>query len=157
MFMAKSTPSPPHIRNKKARLRYQILETLECGLVLLGTEVKSLRQGRASLDEAFARITNGEIWLHGFHISPYEHGNVHNHDPLRPRKLLLHNRQIAKLQPKVLQRGLTLIPLNVYFSPRGLAKVELALVQGKTHRDKRQDLRKRDDKREMDRALRRRR
>ena len=153
--MAKSTPSPARIRNKKARLRYQVLEELECGLVLLGTEAKSLRQGRASLDEAFARITNGEIWLHGFHIPPYEHGNVHNHDPLRPRKILAHRREIARLLPKVRQRGLTLIPLSVYFSARGLAKVQIALVQGKTHRDKRQDLQKREHKREMDRAVRR--
>ncbi|MHC4062940.1 MAG: SsrA-binding protein SmpB [Planctomycetota bacterium] len=156
--MAKSTPPlPAQIRNKKAHLRYQVLEQVECGLVLVGTEVKSLRQGKASLDEAFARITSGEIWLHGFHIAAYEHGNVRNHDPLRPRKLLLHRRQIAKLLPKVVQRGLTLIPLSVYFSPRGLAKVQLALAQGKSHRDKRQDLKKRDDKREMERALRRRR
>jgi SsrA-binding protein len=155
--MAKSTPQQPQIRNRKAHLRFEVLEKVECGLVLLGTEVKSLRQGRASLEEAYARISGDEVWLHGFHIPPYSHGNVQNHDPLRPRKLLLHKGQIARLAPKVLQRGLTLVPLRVYFSARGLAKVELALVQGKARRDKRQELQKREHKREMARALRRRR
>ena len=155
--MAKSTSRQPRIRNKKAHLRFEILEKLECGLVLRGTEVKSLRQGRASLEEAYARITGNELWLHGFHIPPYSHGNVQNHDPLRPRKLLLHKRQIARLAPRVFQRGLTLVPLEVYFSARGLVKVELALAQGRAQRDKRQDLKKREHKREMDRALRRKR
>ncbi len=154
--MAKSSPSePPRVRNKKARHRFELLETLECGLALVGTEVKSLREGRGSLDEAYARIKDGEVWLFGLHIAPYSHGNVHNHDPLRPRKLLLHRRQIAHLVPKVTQKGLTLIPLQVYFSKRGLAKVELALARGKAQHDKRQDLRKREHKREMARALRR--
>ncbi len=153
--MAKSTPPQPRIRNKRAHLRFEILDKLECGLALLGTEVKSLRQGRASLEEAYARLTGGEVWLYGFHIPPYSHAHVQNHDPLRPRKLLLHKRQIARLAPKVIQRGLTLVPLQVYFSARGLAKVELALVQGKAQRDKRQDLKKREHKREIERAMRR--
>ena len=156
--MSRSTPKqPPRVHNKKAARRYEILERVECGIVLAGTEVKSLRQGQASLDEAHARIRDSEVWLHGFHISAYTHASVAQHDPLRPRKLLLHRRQINKLAPKVVQRGLTLVPLCVFFSDRGIAKVELALVRGKAQRDKRQDLKKRDDKREMDRAMRRRR
>ncbi len=154
--MSKSSPPQPKIRNKKAAKRYEILDRIECGLVLTGTEVKSLRQARASLDEAFARITAGEVWLFGCHIATYDHGNVQNHEPLRRRKLLLHRREIARLGPKVFQKGLTLVPLDIYFSERGLAKVTLALVRGKSHHDKRQDLKKRDDRREMDRALRRR-
>lgn len=154
--MSKSSPeNARRISNKKARHRYEVLDRFECGIVLVGTEVKSLRQGLASLDEAFARITDGEIWLHGLHITPYSHGSVSNHEPARPRKLLLHRRQIDKLMPKILQRGLTLVPLSVFFSPRGLAKVDLALVRGKTHADKRQDLKKAEHKREMDRELRR--
>ena len=147
--MSKSSPPQPKIRNKKALKRYEILDRIECGLVLTGTEVKSLRQARASLDEAFARITDGEVWLFGCHIATYDHGNVQNHEPLRRRK-------IARLGPKVFQKGLTLVPLDIYFSERGLAKVTLALVRGKSHHDKRQDLKKREDRREMDRALRRR-
>ena len=155
--MAKSSPQQPRIRNTKARRSFEILEKLECGLVLVGTEIKSLRMGRASLEEAYARLGDGEIWLHGCHIPPYSHGNVQNHEPLRPRKLLLHKHQIAKLRPKVTQRGLTLVPLQIYFSDRGLAKVELALVRGKAQHDKRQDIKTREHKREMERALRRRR
>jgi len=144
-------------RNRKARLRFEILETEECGILLTGTEVKSLRNGQCSLDEAFARIFDGEVWLYGCHIPPYQHGNVHNHDPLRRRKLLLHKRQIEKLVPKVREKGQTLVPLEVYFNDRGLAKVTLALAGGKTQRDKRQDIQKREAQREIDRALRRRR
>ncbi len=155
-FMAKSTPpQPPRVRNKRARHRFEVLETLECGLALVGTEVKALREGRGSLDEAFARLKDGEVWLHGLHIAAYSHGNVQNHEPARPRKLLLHRRQIAQLGPKVTQKGLTLIPLEIYFSQRGVAKVELALARGKAHHDKRESLKKREHKREMDRAIRR--
>jgi SsrA-binding protein len=154
--MSKSSPpEPPRVRNRKARHRFEVLERLECGLALTGTEVKSLRAGQASLDEAFARITHGEAWLQGLHIPPYSHGHGCNHDPLRPRKLLLHRREIARLAPKVNLKGLTLVPLEIYFNARGLAKVELALVRGKAHRDKRQSLREREHKREIDRAMRR--
>jgi len=156
--MSKSSPvRTPQLRNRKAAMRFEVLEKVECGLVLVGAEVKSLRQGRASLEESFARIRNGEVWLHGLHIQPYEHAPAGAHDPIRPRKLLLHAREIAKLRPKIEQKGLTLVPLDLYFSQRGLAKVTLALVRGKSHRDKRQDLKRRDDQREMQRALRRRR
>lgn len=123
---------------------------------MLGTEVKSLRQGQASLDEAFARISGAEVWLRGLHIPPYVYGNLENHDPIRPRKLLLHSHQIDKLTSKVTQKGLTLVPLELYFSKRGFVKVKLALARGKRQGDKRESLRKRDDQREMSRSLRRR-
>ena len=142
------------VRNRKARHEYHILETLEAGLVLRGTEVKSLRQGRANLQDAFARFDRGELWLHNVHISPYEQGSQFNHDPVRPRKLLLHSNQIRKLFGQVEQKGLTLIPLDIHFT-RGKAKVDLALVKGKQKQDKRQDLRQRDAQREMERALKR--
>lgn len=156
--MAKSTsPAGPRIVNRKASFRFEIVEKLDCGLVLCGTEVKSLRAGQASLEEAYARIDADEVWLHNFHIAPYEHGHTTNHLPMRPRKLLLRRREIRKLAPKVTQRGFTLVPLNVYFNERGLAKVKLALARGKTHGDKREDLKKREHEREMHRAERRRR
>ena len=141
------------IINSKARFNYHILERMEVGIALLGTEVKSLRAGNASLDEAFARIERGEMFLYGCHIKPYEKGNLNNHEPLWPRKLLLHRREIHRLWGKVTQRGQTLVPLKIYFNKRGLAKVELALAKGKTHGDKRQDLKKRDHEREMARAM----
>ncbi len=143
-------------RNKKASFKFEWLEKLECGIVLRGTEVKSLRVGQASLEEAYARIEDDELWMIGFHIPPYEHGNVQNHDPTRRRKLLLHRREISRLGQKVVLRGLTLVPLDVHFNERGLAKVTLALARGKTTHDKRQVLQKRDAQREMDRAMRRR-
>jgi len=139
--------------NGKARFNYHILERMEVGISLLGTEVKSLRAGQASLDEAFARIDRGEVFLYGCHISPYEQGNLNNHEPMRPRKLLLHRREIRRLVTKVTQRGLTLVPLSIYFNKRGLAKVELALVKGKTHRDKREEIKRREHERDIARAL----
>ena len=152
--MAKNSTEPlRQIRNKKARFNYQVLDHLETGIVLKGTEVKSLRLGRASLDEAFARIVDGEVVLFGCHIEPYKQGNRFNHEPLRPRKLLLHRREIKRLRPKVVQRGQTLVPLSIYFNDRGLAKVDLALVTGKSHRDKREDVKKRDHAREVARAM----
>jgi SsrA-binding protein len=141
------------IVNSKARFNYIVLDRVEAGITLLGTEVKSLRAGDASIDEAFARIEDNEVWLYGCHIKPYEQGNQNNHEPLRPRKLLLHRQEIRRLLGKVTQRGLTLVPLKVYFNKRGLAKVELALVKGKTHADKRQDIKKRDHERDMARAM----
>lgn len=139
------------VRNKKARHEYEVLETWEAGLVLQGTEVKSLRQGRANLLDTFARLDGWQLWLYNLHISPYEAGNRFNHDPLRPRKLLLHRREIRKLIGQVDQKGLTLIPLDIYFR-RGIAKVTLALARGKKLHDKREDLRRRDAEREMQRA-----
>jgi SsrA-binding protein len=141
------------IVNSKARFNYHILENMEVGISLVGTEVKSLRGGYASLDEAFARIDRGEVFLYGCHINPYDEGNLNNHEPLRPRKLLLHRREIHRLLTKVTQRGLTLVPLTIYFNKRGLAKVKLALVKGKTHGDKREDIKKREHQRDMARVM----
>ena len=143
-------------QNKKARHKYLILDTLECGVRLLGTEVKSLRAGGCSIAEAFARIEGGELWLHGATIGEYSHGNIHNHKPARVRKLLANRREITKWEKRVREKGVTLVPLAVYF--RGhLVKVELALVSGKKLYDKREDQKKRDAKRDMDRARLRRR
>jgi len=139
-------------RNRKARHDYHILETYEAGMVLRGTEVKSLRQGRANLKDSFAHIEGEEIYLHNLHISPYEFGIVAEQDPTRTRKLLLHKREIKKLLGKTAERGLTLIPLQLYFK-HGLAKVELALAKGKRSYDKRQDLKKKEADREMEKAV----
>ena len=143
------------IQNKKARFNYEIIEKLECGVALKGSEIKSLRNRQVSLEEAFVRIQGDELWLIGCNIKPYANASVQNHDPTRPRKLLAHKREIRKWLPKVTTRGLTLVPLNIHFNQRGLAKVTVALVRGKTHGDKRQALKKRDHQREMDRAVRR--
>ncbi|MDW8138183.1 MAG: SsrA-binding protein SmpB [Bacteroidota bacterium] len=140
--------------NRKARHEYEILETLEAGIALVGTEVKALRQGKANIQDAYATIENGEVWLRNMHISPYEFGNRYNHDPLRPRKLLLHKREIMRLYGKTRERGLTLIPLRIYFK-RGWAKVELALVRGKRQYDRRAEIAEREAKRELERLLKR--
>lgn len=150
---AKTSTGAPRLANKKARYQYEILERVEAGIALKGTEVKSLRLGNASLDEAFARIEDGQITLHNFQIQPYAQGNRFNHDPKRIKPLLLHRREIRKLAVKVQIKGQTLIPLCVYFNARGLAKVELALGRGKKLYDKRQDQRKRQDTRDMARAM----
>jgi SsrA-binding protein len=138
--------------NRKARHEYQLLERYEAGLVLTGTEVKSLRQGGASLQQAYADVREGEVWLIGAHIAEYGQGNVHNHEPDRERKLLMHRKEIASLYGKVRERGLTLVPTRMYFKD-GRAKVELALARGKEQRDKRRDLAKRDADRQIERAL----
>jgi SsrA-binding protein len=142
--------------NRRARYEYQLLERLEAGLVLTGTEVKSLREGRASLQRSYADVRDGELWLVGASISTYEKGSIGQHDPDRPRKLLLHRREIDSLVGKVQERGLTLVPTRLYFKD-GRAKVELALARGKDVRDKRRDIAKREAQRDMERALRRRR
>ena len=139
--------------NRKARHEYQILDTWEAGIVLQGPEVKSLREGKVSFQDAFARIERGEVWLYSLHISPYEQANRFNADPLRTRKLLLHNHEIRKLVGKVEEKGLTLIPLDIYFRG-GYAKVTLALAKGKQLHDKREKLKERTQKREAERALR---
>jgi len=139
-------------RNKRAFHEYEILETLEAGMVLTGTEVKSLREGRVNLKDSYAKVEEGEVFLVDAHISPYSHGNIMNHDPLRPRKLLLHKREIKRLTGKVRERGLTLIPLQIYFK-NGKAKVELALAKGKKIHDKRAAIKKREEKRELQREL----
>jgi len=138
--------------NRKARHEYHILEEWEAGLVLTGSEVKSLRDGKVSFQDAFARVERGEVWLHRLHISPYLQANRQNHDPLRPRKLLLHRSEIRKLIGKVEEKGLTLIPLELYLD-RGLVKLKLALGRGKQLHDKREALKQRDQEREARRAV----
>ncbi|MBO0775147.1 MAG: SsrA-binding protein SmpB [Actinobacteria bacterium] len=142
-------------RNRRARHDYHIEDVVEAGIVLTGTEVKSLRAGRASLTDGFAQLTNGELWLMGVHIPEYTLGTWTNHEPRRPRKLLLHRREIDRLASQVAERGLTMVPLALYFRD-GRVKVELALARGKRAYDKRQDLARRDAAREVERALRRR-
>ncbi len=139
-------------RNKRAFHEYEILDRIECGIVLTGTEVKSLREGQTSLEDAYARIQDGEVWLIGSDIPEYRMGNRLNHKPKRPRKLLLHRREIAKFVGKASQRGFTLVPLRLYFK-RGLAKVELAVARGKQLHDKRQALKEGDARRDMQRAM----
>lgn len=155
MKMAKRPPPTPQIKNKKARFNFEILEQAEAGISLTGSEVKSLRAGKASLEEAFAIIRDGEVFLRDCNISPYPQAGYAQHKPTRERKLLLHKREIRKLFNKVTQKGLTLIPLKMYFNDRGLVKVLIGLARGKKLHDKRQDLKKRDDQRAMERALRR--
>ncbi|HXP20562.1 MAG TPA: SsrA-binding protein SmpB [Streptosporangiaceae bacterium] len=142
--------------NRRARHDYSIEDVVEAGLVLTGTEVKSLRAGRAALTDGYAMITDGEVWLHGVHIPEYTQGTWTNHEPRRVRKLLLHRKEIDKLDRATAEGGLTLIPLSLYFSD-GRAKIELALARGRRTYDKRHELARRDAAREVDRALRRRR
>ena len=140
-------------QNKTARLNYFINETYEAGIVLVGTEVKSIREGRVNLKDSYALVKEGEVWLHDMHVSPYSHGNRYNHEPLRMRKLLLHNREIKRLYGKSREKGLTLIPLKIYFK-NGRVKVEIGVGQGKKLYDKREDMKLKDDRRDMQRALR---
>lgn len=136
--------------NRRARHRYELLETLECGIELQGSEVKSLREGKAQLGDAYAVIDQGEVWLRGVHIPPYAPASIENHEPERPRKLLLHRYEIERLIGHSQRRGLTLVPTRIYFKgPR--AKVELALARGKQQRDRRREIRDRDVRREIER------
>jgi SsrA-binding protein len=147
-------PNVPHrtvVDNKKARHLFEILDEFEAGMVLRGTEVKVLREGRISLDEAFGRIYDNDVYLVGAHIDAYSHASSGNHEPTRRRKLLLHKVEIRKLKAKVNQKGLTLVPLEVFFNERGIAKIRLGLCRGKKLHDKRQDLKKKDADREMKR------
>jgi SsrA-binding protein len=142
--------------NRRARHDYELLERYECGIRLTGDEVKSLRGGRASLTESYGRVRDGELWLEGLHIPPYEQGDQRRHQPMRPRKLLLHRRQIDEIARELNEKGLSLVPLRVYFV-HGLAKVEVALARGKRRYEKRQSIAKREAQREMERAAGRRR
>lgn len=141
-------------QNKTARMNYFIDDTYEAGIVLVGTEVKSLRAGNANLKDSYARIEDGEVYLHDMHISPYTHGNRANHEPRRVRKLLLHLREINKLYSKSREKGLSLVPLKAYFK-NGKVKVEFGVGRGKKLYDKREDIKVREDRREMERGLRR--
>ena len=154
--MAKKRDSPGEGRiatNRRARFDYEILDTVEAGIALLGPEVKSLRAGNASLAESYAMLRRGEAWLRGLHIAPYEQAGRENPDPLRERKLLLHRHELRRLQTKVTERGHTLVPLSLYWKD-GRAKLELALVRGKRQTDKRETIRRREEDREMRRAIR---
>ncbi|MFI5065219.1 MAG: SsrA-binding protein SmpB [Streptosporangiales bacterium] len=153
--MAPKQQSTVIARNRRARHDYHIEDVVEGGLVLTGTEVKSLRAGRASLTDGFAQISDGEMWLHGVHIPEYAQGTWTNHEPRRIRKVLLHRKEIDRLASKTAERGLTIVPLSLYFKD-GRAKVELGVGRGKRTYDKRQDLAQRDAAREVERAFRRR-
>jgi len=142
------------VSNRKARYEYHILEVVEAGLVLVGTEVKSLRSGNGNLQDSHGAVKRGELWLEGMHISPYEHGSIYNHEPRRSRKLLLHRKQIRRLIAQLSEKGLTLIPLSIYFKGPH-AKVELALARGKKSYDKRDAIAKRDAERAIAQRIRR--
>ncbi|MBR9976745.1 MAG: SsrA-binding protein SmpB [Bacteroidetes bacterium] len=144
-------PNVRHIlTNRRARHEYHVLESLEVGIVLLGTEVKSARAGKINVQDAYAIVEGGELYLHNMHISPFDKGNIHNHDPMRVRKLLAKRKEIRKLEQKVNEKGLTLIPLQIYFLGRHL-KIEIGVCKGKKTYDKRHALKERDIKREMER------
>lgn len=153
--MAKETEDQGKVvaTNRKAYHDYFIEEKYEAGIVLKGTEVKSLRDRRVNLQDSYADVKEGEVFLHHCHISPYSHGNMMNHDPIRTRKLLLHRKEINKLLGKTQQKGLTLIPLRIYFSERGQVKVELGLAKGKKQHDRRESIKAREAGREVERAI----
>ncbi|MGQ9649687.1 MAG: SsrA-binding protein SmpB [Phycisphaerae bacterium] len=155
--MASQAPDQRRIVNKKARHQYHIIDTVEAGIVLTGCEVRSIREGRAQITDGFVRINGYEATLYGCQIDRYEHSCQTGYDPKRKRRLLLHRREIRRLSSQVAQKGYTLIPISIYFNSRGLAKVELALATGKEEHDKRENLRKRQHQRDMDRATGRRR
>jgi SsrA-binding protein len=155
MMSPVSAATPQIATNRQARFRYHILETWEAGLVLTGTEVKSLREGKAQIKDGYASIKDGEVWLHNVHIPPYAPASRENHEPERARKLLMHRREIERLIGKTREKGLTLVPTRLYFQ-NGRAKVEIALAKGKDVGDKRQAIKEREMKREMERAIRRR-
>ncbi|MGI9473387.1 MAG: SsrA-binding protein SmpB [Rubripirellula sp.] len=142
--------------NRKARHRYEVLDSVECGMMLMGSEVKSMREGNLSLDEAYIRVKDGELWLTGADVAHYKNAGMWNHDPRRPRKLLVHAREFEKFAGRAHERSLTLIPLRVYFNDRGIAKCVMGLVKGKKLHDKRESLKKRDADRGLQRAMRRR-
>jgi SsrA-binding protein len=138
--------------NRRARFEYEIVQVYECGIELTGTEVKSMRQGKANLQDSFARVEQGELWLFNCHISPYEFGNRFNHDPVRKRRLLMHKREITKIKSQLAEKGLTLIPLKLYFK-RNWVKVDLALARGRQLFDKRENITKRETKRQLERVV----
>ncbi len=144
----------PKMENKRAFFDYEIIEKTEAGLALVGSEVKSLRQGGADLTGAYARTSNNECWLIGCNIAPYKQAGIRNHEPLRKRKLLLHKRQIKKIDGKLQQKGITVVPLRIYFNDKGLAKIELAIARGKRQYDKREKIKKRQQKSDIDKSIR---
>lgn len=153
---AKGPQPRPIAENRKARHRFEVLDTLECGMALVGSEVKSLRDGKISLDEAYGRVRDGELWLIGCDIPEYKQATIWNHEPRRPRKLLVHRREQRKFAGLAHEKGLTLVPLRVYFNQRGIAKVLMGLCRGRKLYDKREVLKKADVQRDLQRAMRRR-
>lgn len=153
-----SKPIPPTIRivaeNRKAKHKFEVLDTLECGLALVGSEVKSLRSGRISLDEAYGRVRDGEAWLVGCDIPEYPQATIWNHEPKRPRKMLMHRREMRRFANQAHEKGLTLVPLKIYFNERGVAKVLLGLCRGKQLHDKREAIKKADVQRDLARMMR---
>src|SRR5271163_3330561 len=146
-------PAPtPSVDNRRARFEYEFLERFEVGIVLTGTEIKSVRTGQISLNEAFARVRDGELWLLGMHIPPYKEGSFSNHDPTRPRKLLMHRKEIDRLAGRAAEKGLTIVPTRLYFK-RGRVKLDIALARGKKIYDKRREERERDAKRDLAREI----
>jgi SsrA-binding protein len=143
----------PEIRNRSAYHEYFIDAKYEAGLVLLGTEVKSIRNGKVSFNDSYCLLNKGEIWLKSLHIAEYSHGNINNHEPMRDRKLLLQKREIKKLESRLKERGYTLIPLRIYFNEKGLAKMEIGLAKGKQLHDKRESIKQKDVEREMKRFI----
>ena len=141
------------IKNRQAFYEYFIDARYEAGLVLLGTEVKSLREGKASFNDSYCIVHKGEVWLKSFHIAEYSHGTVNNHDPLRDRKLLLQKREIRKIESKLKEKGYTLVPLRIFFSEKNLAKIEIGLAKGKKQHDKRESIKQKEMQREMKRHL----
>lgn len=141
------------LKNRQAYFEYFIDSRYEAGMMLLGTEVKSLREGKASFNDSYCIIHKGEIWLKSLHIAEYSHGTVNNHDPLRDRKLLLQKREIKKIEAKLKEKGYTLVPLRIFFNEKGLAKIEIGLAKGKKMHDKRESIRQKDVEREMKRFL----
>jgi SsrA-binding protein len=150
---AKKEPLEPMVLNRKARFEYEFLERWEAGLVLTGTEIKSIRQGGVSLGEAFARVRDGELWLVGMYVPPYKEGSWNNHEPRRPRKLLMHRSDIDRLAGSAAEKGLTIVPTRMYFK-RGIVKVEIGLARGKKLWDKRRSIKEREATREVERATR---
>ena len=152
MSNQKQKAPPPKLKNRKARFNYDVEETYEAGIALKGTEVKSLREGKANFTDSFVFVENGEAWLRSMYIKPYKHGSYSNHDPRRKRKLLLHKRQIRELEKATQQQGYTIVPLKLYFK-RGHVKILIGLARGKKKYDKRQDIKEKDMKREIQRKV----
>src|SRR6056297_666016 len=142
-----------NIKKKKASFEYELIDKLEAGMKLTGAEIKSIRAGKASINEAYCLVKNGEVWVRNMHISPYDPASYNNESPTRDRKLLLNKKEIEKLEKDLKNKGLTIIPLKVFISDTGFAKINIALARGKKMHDKRQDLKEKDDKRAMDRAM----
>ncbi len=149
MSNSKNSYGQVQIKNKRARFEYQIQDQFIAGLALTGTEIKSIRMGKASLQEGYCVFSGQELWVQGMHIAPYKHGTIHNHEPRRKRKLLLNKRELKKLRKATQEKGATIIPLRLFINNRGLAKLEIAVAKGKKLYDKRQDIRKKEEQREL--------